>query len=91
MALANHGNTPSLWQESTTATASLVPRQRHTHGAGNAGGPGKLETVSALNDRWSLEELRNEESHWSFHRGKRMPFYDQSSLPASPVCVIGLQ
>lgn len=36
--LANHGNTPSLWQKSTTTTASLVPRQCHTTGVGNAGG-----------------------------------------------------
>lgn len=37
--IANHGNPPSPWQESTMATASLVPRQCHTPGAGSTGGP----------------------------------------------------
>lgn len=47
--------------------------------------------VSALSDHWSLEELRNQESRWSFHKRQQMPFYHQFPLPASPVCVIGLQ
>lgn len=49
------------------------------------------QRVSALGDHWSLEELRNQESRWSFHRGQQMPFYHQFPLPASPVCVTGLQ
>lgn len=87
--IANHGNTPSPWQESTMATASLVPRQSHTPGGGMWGdlsGP-KLtattcreatprqllpdqtswrKTVSTLSDRWSLEELRNQETTGDF-------------------------